>query len=42
MRAANNAINSDNKKRGAFVAPLFIVGYGERAATVMIFARETK
>ena len=27
---ANNAINSDNKKRRAFVAPIFIVGYGER------------
>jgi len=26
----NNAINPDNKKRHAFVAPLFIAGYGER------------
>jgi hypothetical protein len=29
---ANNAINTDNKKRRAFVAPLFIAGYGERWA----------
>ena len=29
-QAANNAINADNKKRRAFVAPLFIAGYGER------------
>jgi len=29
---SNNAINSDNKKRRAFVAPLFIAGYGERWA----------
>jgi hypothetical protein len=28
--APNNAINPDNKKRRAFVAPLFIAGYGER------------
>ena len=28
--APNNAINSDNKKRRAIVAPLFIAGYGER------------
>ena len=27
---SNYAINSDNKKRRAFVAPLFIAGYGER------------
>jgi hypothetical protein len=27
---ANNAINSDRKKRRAFVAPLFTAGYGER------------
>lgn len=26
----NNAINSDSKKRRAFVAPLFTAGYGER------------
>ena len=26
----NNAINSDNEKRRAFVAPLFTAGYGER------------
>jgi hypothetical protein len=26
----NHAINPDNKKRRAFVAPLFIAGYGER------------
>jgi hypothetical protein len=26
----NNAINSDSEKRRAFVAPLFIAGYGER------------
>ena len=31
----NNAINSDNKKRRAFVAPLFIAGYGERWAPVI-------
>jgi hypothetical protein len=32
MRTAgsNNAITSDNKKRRAFVAPLFIARYGER------------
>jgi hypothetical protein len=30
MQQANNAINTDNKKRRAFVAPLFIAGYGER------------
>jgi hypothetical protein len=29
---SNYAINSDNKKRRAFVAPLFIAGYGERWA----------
>jgi hypothetical protein len=27
---SNNAINSDNKKWRALVAPLFIAGYGER------------
>jgi len=27
---ANNAINSDSKKRRSFVAPLFAAGYGER------------
>jgi hypothetical protein len=27
---ANNAINSDSKKRRAFVAPLFTAGYDER------------
>lgn len=27
--APNNAINTDNKKRCAFGAPLFIAGYGE-------------
>jgi len=26
----NNAINPDNKKRRAFVATLFLAGYGER------------
>jgi hypothetical protein len=26
----NNAINSDSKKRRAFVAPLFTAGYGGR------------
>jgi len=26
----NNAINTDSKKRRAFVAPLFTAGYGER------------
>jgi hypothetical protein len=26
----NNAINTDNEKRRAFVAPLFTAGYGER------------
>jgi len=26
----NNAINSDNEKRRAIVAPLFIAGYGKR------------
>jgi hypothetical protein len=26
----NNAINPNNKKRRAFVAPLFTAGYGER------------
>jgi hypothetical protein len=26
----NNAINTDSKKRRAFVAPLFSAGYGER------------
>jgi len=29
---ANHAINTDNKKRRSFVAPLFIAGYGERYA----------
>ena len=29
---STNAINSGNKKRRAFVAPLFIAGYGERYA----------
>jgi hypothetical protein len=29
---ANNAINADNERRRAFVAPLFIAGYGERWA----------
>ena len=31
-RQPNNAINSDNEKRRAFVAPLFTAGYGERYA----------
>ena len=31
MRAAlHNAINTDSKKRRAFVAPLFTASYGER------------
>lgn len=30
---ANNAINTDSKKRRAFVALLFTAGYGERWAT---------
>jgi hypothetical protein len=29
----NYAINSDSKKRRAFVAPLFTAGYGERWAS---------
>ena len=28
--SSNNAINTDIKKRRAFVAPLFVAGYGER------------
>jgi hypothetical protein len=31
---ANNAINTDSKKRRAFVAPLFTAGYGERWASL--------
>jgi hypothetical protein len=31
--AANHAINADNEKRRAFVAPLFTAGYGERWAS---------
>jgi hypothetical protein len=27
---SSNAINTDGKKRGAFVAPLLTTGYGER------------
>ena len=30
----NNAINTDNEKRGNEGAPLFIAGYGERGASV--------
>jgi hypothetical protein len=30
----NHAINSDSKKRRAFVAPFFTAGYGERYAAV--------
>jgi hypothetical protein len=30
----NNAINTDSKKRRAFVAPLFTAGYGERWAKI--------
>jgi hypothetical protein len=32
--SANNVINTDSKKRRAFVAPLFTAGYGERWASI--------
>jgi len=28
--SSNNAINTDSKKRRAFVTPLFTAGYGQR------------
>lgn len=34
----NNAINANSKKRRAFVAPLFTVGYGERYASFQTLA----
>lgn len=30
LSLANNAMNTDNKKRRSFVALLFVAGYGER------------
>jgi hypothetical protein len=32
IKSANNAINSDSKKRRSFVASLFAAGYGKRWA----------
>lgn len=32
---ANNAINTDSKKRRSFVTSLFTAGYGERQATLL-------
>jgi hypothetical protein len=32
----NNAINTDSKKRRAFVAPLFTAGYGGRWVAVQL------
>ena len=32
----NNAINTDTKRRGAFVAPLSTAGYGERLDDLLV------